>query len=59
MDSSTGLNNVDNESPFEVQKIIEVWTDYTQYFRSSPKVDLNKSMIHMSRLSVAFHIDHS
>jgi hypothetical protein len=29
MDSSTGLNNVDNESPvLEVQKIIEVWTDY-------------------------------
>ena len=39
MDSGTGLNNVDDESPLEVQKIIEVWTDYTQYFRSSPKVD--------------------
>lgn len=39
MDSSIGLNNVENESPLEVQKIIEVWTDYTQYFRSSPKVD--------------------
>jgi hypothetical protein len=39
LNSSTGLNNVENESPLEVQKIIEVWTDYTQYFRSSPKVD--------------------
>jgi hypothetical protein len=38
LNSSTGLNNVENESPLEVQ-IIEVWTDYTQYFRSSPKVD--------------------
>jgi hypothetical protein len=39
MESGTNLNNVESESPLEVQKIIEVWTDYTQYFRSAPKLD--------------------
>ena len=39
MDLSTDINNVENESPLEVQKMIEVWTDYTQYFRSAPKLD--------------------
>lgn len=39
MESGTDLNNVESESPLEVQKIIEVWTDYTQYFRSAPKSD--------------------
>lgn len=38
MDLSTDINNVEKESPLEVQKIIEVWTDYTQYFRSAPKL---------------------
>ena len=38
-ESGTNLNNVESESPLEVQKIIEVWTDYTQYFRSAPKSD--------------------
>lgn len=39
MDVSTDINNVEKESPLEVQKMIEFWTDYTQYFRSAPKLD--------------------
>ncbi|MDG2433540.1 hypothetical protein [Flavobacterium sp.] len=39
MDLSTDINNIEKESPLEVQKMIEIWTDYTQYFRSAPKLD--------------------
>lgn len=38
-DSVNDQNNTEIESPLEIQKIIEIWTDYTQYFRTSTKVD--------------------